>query len=147
MREILFRGKVIESTAKEVGEWVYGHLVVRKDYDDEPERCFICEEGHRFIRCISKMPCTYEIDPETVGEYIGLKDRNGNQIFEGDLLRFYSDLRGGLVGEPCTVRYGAFNCTCCEGVYGWEFDNGDIRDVGYYEAIGKIHSNSELIAN
>lgn len=82
MREILFRGKVIESTVKEAGEWVYGHLVVRKDHDDEPEQCFICEEGHRFIRCLNKMPCTYKVDPETVGQYAGVKDENGKRYFK-----------------------------------------------------------------
>ena len=137
MREILFRGKRIKN-----GKWVKGNLVQMKFKPDEDLRTMI------FVDCEScEESKYYEVDDKTVGQYIGLKDRNGNQIFEGDLLRFYSDLRGGLVGEPCTVRYGAFNCTCCEGVYGWEFDNGDIRDVGYYEVISNIHDNSELIAN
>ena len=140
MREILFRGKVIESTVKEVGEWVYGHLVVRNVYDDEPEQCFICEEGHKFMRCLNKMPCTYKVDPETVGQFTGLKDKKGKRIFEGDLVMFRS------YTEPCEIAWDQE-----EARWFMKFSDCfiyfDDRCIPMdFEVIGNIHDNPELIA-
>lgn len=141
MREILFRGKVINADNDLDGKWIFGQLVVRPDNDDGIDKTFICESGHRFIRCLSKMPCTYEVDPNTVGQYTGLKDKNGKRIFEGDFAGYESnDCARGV------VKYGIFNCTCCSGVYGWEFSDGeDIRWHDSYIVIGNIHDNPELM--
>ena len=125
MREILFRGK-----RKYTGEWVEGGIMFINGY------AFIMPAGTGSV----------EVIPETVGQYTGLVDRNGKRIFEGDIVRdHYFD---GL--HPITetkynglVKYGAFNCSCCEGVYGWEFDNGDIRNPEGYIVIGNIHDNPE----
>lgn len=79
------------------------------------------------------------VDPETVGEYTGLTDKNGKMIFEGDILRYE-------YGGVCSVEYGRFNCTCCNGVYGWGVTRGgDIRDCENHEIIGNIHDNPELV--
>lgn len=130
MREILFRGK-----RPYTGEWAKGNLnVVRK--------------GSNTYAFISNAAAgSFEVIPDTVGQYTGLVDRNGKRIFEGDIVRgYYFD---GL--HPITetkynglVRYGAFNCSCCEGVYGWVFDNGDIRNHESVIVIGNIHDNPEL---
>lgn len=65
----------------------------------------------------------------------GLKDKNGKLIYEGDVVS--NDYETGV------VKYGDFNCSCCDGVYGWYFDGADIRDVGYYKIIGNIHEQPE----
>jgi uncharacterized phage protein (TIGR01671 family) len=126
MREILFRGK----RDKEYGEgWVYGVPYI--DYAGDTVMKNDCSE-----RVVYR---------ETVGQYTGLKDRKGNPIFEGDVLRYYSDYLNEYAGSPCQVCYGEFNCSCCDGVYGWYFKDGDIRYHEDYEVIGNIHDNPELM--
>lgn len=70
MREILFRGKRVDN-----GEWTYGDLLTPTDIMDVWEISENTGMGNR-----------YEIDPETVGQYTGLTDKNGKKIFEGDIV-------------------------------------------------------------
>lgn len=134
MREILFRGKHINGD----GEWIYGF------YFQKPDP--FTKDGKPVAHCISDLPpFGKEIVISTLGQYTGLTDKNGTKIFEGDVLRFYSDYTNEFMGEPCIARYGEFNCTCCEGVYGWYFEGGDIRNHNLYVVLGNIHDNPELM--
>lgn len=81
---------------------------------------------------------------DTVGQFTGLTDKNGKKIFEGDILYAWSNYRQNYSYQG-VVRYGAFNCSCCYGVYGWYLDGGDIRDIDSYEVRGNIHDNPELL--
>ena len=137
MREILFRGKRLDN-----GEWVEGGLHIewgetRKDGSRNKDYRILGMRGE-----------CYYVDPDTVGQYTGLTDKNGQKVFEGDILRGWSPLREKYyyVGP---VEYGEFNCSCCDGVYGWCIRNGDIRvlecDNSGLEVCGNIHDNPDLL--
>ena len=64
-----FRGKRISN-----GEWIFGDLI----QDRETGECFICEPAN----CDEML----EVNPETVGQFTGKFDMNGNKIFEGDIV-------------------------------------------------------------
>lgn len=138
-REILFRGKRVDN-----GEWIYGDLLTPTDIMDVWEISENTGMGDR-----------YEIDPETVGQYTGITDKNGTKIFEGDIVcTRYSD------GEICCSGDVQF----CYGVYGAEWIEqkknkgmvggwGQLHNlrrfdddiINHIEVIGNIYDNPELL--
>lgn len=75
MRDITFRGKSVST-----GEWVYGYLIGRAEDSGKPcQGKFFIDNGEPFNKAV-------EVIPETIGQYIGFVDGNGERIFEGDLL-------------------------------------------------------------
>lgn len=144
MREILFRGKWLGN-----GEWVEGYYckisettyAFSEDYEGNPipVHHYILQEvmtdwglPNRFNQ--------YEIDPETLCQYTGLKDKNGNRIWENDIVRIENSMDEGIGniefyggiwyvdGEPSNSLYDIV-----------EYDDADI------EVIGNIFDNPELM--
>lgn len=131
-REILFRGKRVDN-----GEWVYGYL------GKWPMRGW--KELSSFIIPVDGLDNGIaeqaEVFAETVGQYTGLKDKNGNKIFECDIVlkRTYNGKKPFLV----TFDSGMFHCGYGGGsstaIHGYTLDDRQI------EIIGNIFDNPELL--
>lgn len=88
-REILFRGK-----RRDNGQWIEGGYVEWSDYKDR-----------RYYQIVSSNGYHNEVDPSTIGQYTSYKDRNGQKIFEGDIL---SDVRADGHNALVTFNRGCF---------------------------------------
>lgn len=143
MREILFRGKRVDT-----GEWVYGSFV-----PDLLEVFNGFEELDGFIKPFEKTPDKrrmVEVERSTVGQYTGLTDKNGVKIFEGDILHFVNTYRNANNEWHCTVEFlnGAFVCRYIEseghlGEYN-HFNSWNVPKV-QWDVIGNIYDNPELL--
>lgn len=140
MREIKFRGKTINAT-----RWVYGCLA--KVEDDSAVIEFDDELGH----CYS--PIVYA---NTVGQYTGLKDAKGKEIYEGDLLK--SAFSKNVFGVVTWNEKGYFCIIPISLLKDKYRSDNDFAGLGYmlekkidglsceFTVIGNIHDNPDLIA-
>lgn len=107
MRDILFRGKRIDN-----GEWVEGSLITEIEYDgyDGDKRnvtstkCFIKKQGAVVMEDTSGNGMitinAYKVDPNTVSQYIGLKDlETEHKVFGGDFVKMHQFLFNGVEYE------------------------------------------------
>ncbi len=154
MREILFRGK-IKRPGEMPSKWVEGGYCRKsettycfaEDYERNPVAV------HHYIARdemtdwgLPNEVRLYEVDPSTVSQYTGLKDKNGQRIFEGDILEARLD-----DDYPENIT---------RVVVGWEFngwafiqhehglvltDRADDTDSGIWTVCGNIWDNPELI--
>lgn len=148
MREILFRGKTDD------GEWVYGSFCM----DAREQFNGLCGVDG-FIRLYDKEKGkmqSYEVERDTVGQYTGLKDKNGNRVFDGDILQIakIADGLGGYYQPPLDYPVNVVvKWDLC--AWMWETLCEDKRYISFPDAwchyeceiIGNIHDNPELMGN
>lgn len=126
MRKIKFRGK-----NRWNGVWYYGSLFVKELY------------GCPLIFSTT-IECS-EVDPETIGQFSGLYDCNGKEIYEGDILKWEKD------GLMYVVKFwdGMFYASvkeCNDGILGgFPLHALTKHDYRKCEIIGNIHDNPELL--
>lgn len=151
MREIKFKGK-----RKDNGTWVFGYLFNPLRFN----LAYILEDCSNDVAEDTNysgawsfpedLITSIEVDIKTVAQYTGLHDKNGKEIYEGDILKLWRSVgaKGQLRGEyyyPLPVEY-------CEA---WtqfvavdkanKIQHGIFQEFGAFEVIGNIYENPELL--
>jgi uncharacterized phage protein (TIGR01671 family) len=133
MRPIKFRGQRVDDK-----KWVYGDLISKPIHHE----CAILENG----------VINHSVIPETVGQYVGLKDKNGKEIFEADVIKWDDEKKmeyvlhstdwDGSIDPNNAPFMSAYGSTC--GRYFRTFMN--IYDPTRFATIvGNIHTNPDLL--
>ena len=128
MREIKFRGKRLDN-----GEWIKGNSIVRVG-----DGFFICDWTGVAIKKSEFYNLFTEVAPATVGQYTGLKDKNGKKVYEADILTDKFGSMGGVEWRDggFVVNFGDMDI----------FDLSDCFGDSYQMwVIGNIHDNADLI--
>lgn len=157
MRTIKFRGKRIDN-----GEWVYGYYC-------QAFRCNSPDKGHYIIRensnqdydqlgCDKAIDGATEVDPATVGQFTGLHDKNGEEIYGGDVLLITAEdgeeyevicewgIHRRTMDSGCEVDIPSFCFKKASRVTFPIVDNYiNKHDLEIMEVIGNIHDNPELL--
>jgi len=156
MRDIEFRGKTVK------GSWVYGSLVTTTSFikhkPKQHTKTWIVETSFGNGGWFSIMKRSY-VKPETVGQYTGLKDKNGVKIFEGDIVRSKNSYEYGISinREEQINKVVAFYANGFEALsqtsedesgayeFGLHLAYSDTLDYLDVEVIGNIFDNPELL--
>lgn len=152
-KEILFRGKRIIEPIKidryAPDGWVYGGLI---EVDDEEAYILPYDISGEMYR---NRPYRFrandfeytimlaEVDPKTIGQFTGLTDKNGNKIFEGDIVKVTTGIEGYKSTYHSAIQEVKYNAESGIAVF-LPFDNSDMVEV---EVIGNIYDNPELLYN
>lgn len=129
-REIKFRGKRVNG-----GEWVYGMTISNGTIKRKINNIFFEVAENKWVGVL----------PETLGQYTGLKDKDGKEIYEGDILFQGQE----LLGVVCiSKRYGvsilkkATTWSLINFVLDSDFDAGVLSDI---EVRGNVTDTPELL--
>lgn len=150
-RTIKFRGKVLHRKSHQKNEWVYGMPTIFRD-------------GRTAIRwqCSEKAKDpeswkTQSVEPETLGQFTELHDKNGKEIYEGDIITadrypFFADGKPNYVAvvEWNDCGFAAFfelhKDSDARGIsVGCPVMDFDSDNAAEFEIIGNIHDNPELL--
>lgn len=129
MRKIKFRGKVLKGERK--GEWVYGDLTQYSEAMSYITVNLLADDG------------TIQVDAKTVGQYTDIKDKNGKEIYEGDIIELSPNSiydKNGR-GEVDFMR-GSFRWWKNKDIFEW-FCN--INCLTKIKIIGNIYENPNLL--
>lgn len=154
MRTIKFRGKRCDN-----GEWVYGYYARLKNEFKE-WHCIMTEKdaSENYIKDCNGYNMLYTpVNHNTVGQFTGLYDKNGNEIYEEDIL-LWTRKNVHIEGRPlrdfadrCEIFYDDDDCAFrfkykldCGSCIGLLDFSDDRADESYIEIIGNIHDNPEL---
>lgn len=147
MREIEFRGKVIAYYGSiEKGDWFYSSLV------SDRKGCYLVSGAADVTKEYFQPEKWYTVDPETVGQFTGLEDKNDVKIFEGDIVQADPD-------SVFVVKFGRcidFTSNKPDGYQGYFLEQISpglkmLRNDFYYwynkglEVIGNIYDNPDLL--
>lgn len=132
-REIEFRGYNPKN-----GKWLYGYYLVNRG------KHYIVPDG---IQPPSATPEDFEAEPESIGQYTGMQDRNGKRIYEGDIVKtplldpIFGDILSDVFDNVAIAFYnGSFVVAYYEGRH--KIYLQDLYDK--IEVIGNVHDNPEL---
>lgn len=133
MNTTKFRGQILNGPRK--GEWVYGYYL----YSEVEEIHYIATSAfeHGFT----------EVDPNTVGQYIGKKDKKEREIYSDDIyiIRYYLEDDEEDYDNKYLVKYDDFSDCCVNGI-GYSFgEHGSPADIEQIEIIGNLTDNPDLL--
>lgn len=135
MREIKFKGKRMDN-----GEWVFGNFIhISGRYETFISKSFSCTSCSAFI-----------INPDTVSQFTGLKDKNGREIWENDIVKapLLDPIFGDILADAwCNAEIRFKNGSFVVSYYG-NRHNIYLQDLcDKIETIGNIYDNPELLEN
>lgn len=141
MRTIKFRGKRLD------GKWVYGYVL---GHDTLPYMAIVTM-NNTDKSVINKT--TTSVEPDTIGQFTGLYDKYGKEIYEGDIIQHR---RQKVIVEFYRGAYGYGRIVAGEHVFvpfigsdnnkdALQFPDGTYFDTDFCEVIGNIHDNLKLL--
>ena len=135
MREIEFRGKRIDNS-----EWIYGWLRQTGHQNIEKSNGqYIKTEKYYQIQ--DEKYNSQFVDEATIGQYTGLKDKKGNKIYEGDIIKFIYENKEKI--RAIVFEKGEFLAKDDTTAFGPTFRH--IRLCSNIEVIGNIYDNPEFL--
>jgi uncharacterized phage protein (TIGR01671 family) len=93
MTEVKFRGKRLTD-----GEWIYGSLIITKFKDNPANRYYI-------VNFLGNYTFDHEVVPATIGQWLGSRDKEGRDIYEGDVVRGELETWDDHMEETRTVKF------------------------------------------